>query len=248
MLGLRGLCYVSLLLTCCLCCWSCGGTPRAKSTTQPAAATRPGYTFDLIPPSPRAVEVAPGLFVEAFFGAWDEGLREAKGEAERMRGKRPGWPFRSIGNRGGERFEFGMTTLFIAADQFNGAMVRYRETLTLPARPEGWTHPNDGDDDELPEPVRQKTSVSPDGRSFTTEQTVYMKPGQMIPSYQEGDAFVILSPFPTHAWGVADDDPLGRWKIEAYINDKLVLREEFDVVDGNAIHFAAPATAPAARD
>jgi hypothetical protein len=213
------------------------GTWPVAAATQPAGDDEPvfgtakfrGYSFDLFGPTEGAIEVAPGLFVEVLFGAWNP----AKGE------KPPGKRLDVIPL--GSDVEFGFIVLFFPAKEFRTGEVNYRETLTLPAKPSAWPEP----EEDLPAPVRQRMRISNDGRTCTTEQTITLRPGQMIPNHQEGDNIWLLYPFPTHSWGVAEGDPAGAWRFEAFVNDKLVGRATVQVTAPNAATPAPPASSRA---
>jgi hypothetical protein len=204
---------------------SCASRPHAAAPAPPAGKppTSAGYSFDIVTPPADAVEVAPGLFADVSFGAWDAALGQ----------RRPGRPAETIAAGSGQTF--GLTALFFPANEFAGGTVRYRETLTVPSAPPSW--PDFGA--KLPEPVREHTHVSADGRSFTTEQTVEWKPRQLVPTYVDGtDQRRLLFPFPAHEWTAGPDAAPGQWTLRAWINDKPVASATFRVL--------APAPSPIA--
>jgi hypothetical protein len=178
--------------------------------------------FDaLFAPPPDATEVAPGLFARAIFSVWYPGRGE----------KRPGRiDAKHDEIRSDEAPEFGVTVLFFRTPDSKRGDVRYRESLTLPAKAE-WPEAGGGTAlADFPAPVRPKTTIRDDGRTCITEQTVTLAEGQLIPSFSDGERFYLLSPFPSIEWEVADTDPPGDWTIEASINDKPLLRKTFKVV------------------
>lgn len=200
-------------------------------SASPPATTRPAtqpYGDLLIepffPPPPGSVEVVPGLSVYAQFSAF----REGKGE------KAPGKPADVL--RLSDDPSYGIHLLFFPGADFKGGEVHYREVLTLPAKPGGW---GEGFGPHLARALRHKRTISPDGRACTTEITLRVQPGQMVPSVttkepgpdgQEEEFLYLLYPFPLGPWGLADDDPPGEWTIEAFVNDKPVARATFTVV------------------
>lgn len=193
--------------------------PQSTGATTMPATTRTVDDFAaaldaILRPPPGVAEVMPGLFPAAQFGFWNEqnGI------------KRPGVGRDSI--QIGDRSEFGITIIFFQSPDFKGGEVRYREILTLPTKPQTW-----GDEDfgDLPIAARPKRAISEDGRTCVTEHTITLKPGQIIPSFVEGESIWILAPFPINVWTLAPGDPPGEWKLEAFINDKSVLTTKFRV-------------------
>ena len=209
--------------------------PTPGPATRPALDEFEALEFLVLPPPPDSVEVAPGLFVHAEFTAF----HEHKGE------KPPGKPTKLLRLR--DDPAYGVSLLFFPTQDFKGGEVRYRETLTLPAKPGGW---DEGYDEELSRLLRHKRTINPDGRACTTEITFPMRPGQMVPSIaadrdgREAE-FYFLYPFPVGPWGLAEDDPPGEWMIEAFVNDKPVAQATFQVIIAERPDNAPRATVPA---
>jgi prepilin-type N-terminal cleavage/methylation domain-containing protein len=192
---------------------SCARRPAAPQLARPPSP-QPVDDFLLLSPPPGAVEVAPGLHASAQIGAWNE----RKGD------KRPGRPFSDL--HASDKPAFGVTVSFFPGRSYRGGEVRYRELLALPAPPQRWDEPDHSD---LPEASRPRQTITADRRACVTEHTIFLKPGQMIPSVQTPDAAWILHPFPIHEWGIYGHDPAGEWTLEAFVNDRRVARARFHV-------------------
>ena len=187
----------------------------ARRPTAPKSVAEPTESNPLLlPPPPGAVEAAPGLFVYTRVGTWNE----RKGE------RRPGRPFSEL--HASDRPTFGVTLVFFPRPDFSGGEVRYTERLRLPAPPQRWDTPEDKD---IPEASRPRTTITPDRRTCVTEHTIYLKPGQMIPSLQTAEGAWIFFPFPIHEWGVFGHDPAGEWSLEASVNGRRIADARFRV-------------------
>lgn len=191
---------------------------------QPAPNSRQTAAVDTLyfPPPRDAVEVSPGLFAATVFGSWNTHLGE----------KRPGTPANVL--RITEGASYGFTVIFFPTPKFQGGEITYREIFTLPQAPSGW---GDLSDEDVPEAVRPRSTVSADGRVHTYEQTFNMKPGQVIPTYAEGESLFIMFPYPIHNWELALDDPPGMWRLQAFINGRPLGDVTFQVETGSVRHF-----------
>ncbi|MDZ7962212.1 MAG: hypothetical protein RMY34_30805 [Aulosira sp. DedQUE10] len=92
----------------------------------------------------------------------------------------------------------------IQLKNYKGA-VTWREILRLPKRPETW-----GVD------TGQDLSISPDGKEAVTKRTQMTTDG-MIKNF----------------WTIAPGDPDGKYKIQVYIDDRLIGAFEFEIVPLN---------------
>jgi hypothetical protein len=188
----------------------------APATTQSTDESIGAALDALFSPPPGSIEVSPGVAVDVMFGVWDE----AKDE------KRPGDEKIAELALDDKRF-FGVTVLFYQTKDSKGGDITYREVWTLPEKPKSW--PDKWGDDDLPRETRPKIHLSDDGRTFTFEHKFHLKPEQVIPSIGSGNKFWILAPYPPTVWQVADGDPVGDWKMEAFVNDKRVCRKTLHV-------------------
>ncbi|MDZ8186177.1 MAG: hypothetical protein RMX96_15150 [Nostoc sp. ChiSLP02] len=80
--------------------------------------------------------------------------------------------------------------------------VKWREVLRLPKPPQTWGTDN-GED----------FSISADGTTSTTRRTESAPDGTI-----------------ENFWTIAPGDPLGKYKIEVYVNDRLINTFEFEVI------------------
>ncbi|NET00995.1 MAG: hypothetical protein F6K62_12190 [Sphaerospermopsis sp. SIO1G2] len=82
--------------------------------------------------------------------------------------------------------------------------VKWREVLTLPKAPETWSTSD----------AKDNFSLSGDGKTAVTKRTQTIKNG-VIENY----------------WQIAPGDPLGKYKIEVYVEDRLIATFQFETVE-----------------